>query len=168
MKENEFWELELEKIWASLDTIPNEEFLERIFNHINKLDSTTQSAIIAFEKACAYDSTGNEIKAEPLYRQAIKEGLQGLRRRRANIQLASTLRNNGKIEESILILRSEKMNYTDELDDAVNAFLALSLSSQNKYEEALSITIKSLSKYLPRYRKSVFNYANELETQKGV
>jgi hypothetical protein len=56
------------------------------------------------------------------------------------------LRNNGKLDESIKILRNEKLNYSDELDDVVDIFLALSLSSKNEFREALSRTIKTLSK----------------------
>lgn len=168
MVNNQTWEIELEKIWKLIGTIPDIQFINSIFEHTNKLNETTQKAIISFERACAFDSTGNELEAEPLYREAIEEGLEGLRRRRANIQLASTLRNNGKIDESISILKNEKQNYSDELDDAVDIFLALSLSSKNQFEEALSLTIKSLSKYLPRYQKSTFNYANELENKKNV
>ena len=78
------------------------------------------------------------------------------------------MRNNGKIDESIKILRNENLNYSDELDDAVNIFLALSLSSKNEFREALSLTIKSLSKYLPRYQKSTYNYASELENNKSI
>lgn len=168
MENNQTWEFELEEIWKLIGTVPDKQFINLIFEHTNKLNESTQKAIILFERACAFDSTGNEIEAELLYREAIKEGLEGLRRRRANIQLASTLRNNGKIDESIKILRNEKLNYSDELDDAVNIFLALSLSSKNEFKEALSLTIKSLSKYLPRYQNSTFNYASELENKKNV
>lgn len=167
MENTKRWESDLENIWKSFSKINNEAFVQAIFEHTEKLNLATQKAIILFERVCAFDSTGNELMAEPLYKEAIKEGLQGIRRRRANIQLASTLRNNGKIDESIAILRNEKENYSDELNDAVNVFLALSLYSKNQYEEALSLTIKSLSKHLPRYQNSTFNYADEIE-KKGL
>ncbi|BAP30602.1 uncharacterized protein CHSO_1565 [Chryseobacterium sp. StRB126] len=97
-----------------------------------------------------------------MYRSALDQGLTGLRRRRARIQLASTLRNNGKIEESIYILREEKANYSDELNDAVDSFLALSLSSAGEYREALSLALKAISKHLPRYNNSLNRYAENL------
>ncbi|MEJ8598255.1 tetratricopeptide repeat protein [Riemerella anatipestifer] len=156
------WENELKTIWEKLGYISDEQFIEMIQKHTDKIDNVKYKAIIDFEKACAFDSTGYEKEAEPLYRSAINLGLNGLRRRRANIQLASTLRNNGKITESIEILKREKENYSDELNDAVNAFLALSLSSINEDKKALSLVLESLSKYLPRYNKSVFNYSKEL------
>jgi tetratricopeptide (TPR) repeat protein len=159
---DENWETQLQSIWLKLGTISDEEFIQQIENHVELLTITDYQAIADFERACAFDSTGHEKKAEPLYRSALDKGLTGLRRRRARIQLASTLRNNGKTEESIRILREEKVNYSDELNDAVDSFLALSLSSAGMYEEALSLTLKAISHHLPRYSQSVYRYANAL------
>nr|WP_276963919.1 tetratricopeptide repeat protein [Chryseobacterium sp.] len=66
------------------------------------------------------------------------------------MQLVITLRNNGKTEE-IHILREEKPHYSDELNDAVDSFLALSLSSAGKYGKALSLSLKAMSRHLSRY-----------------
>lgn len=156
------WENQLQNIWLKLGTISNEEFIEQIKNHVELLTETDSQAIADFERACAFDSTGHEKEAEPLYRSALDKGLTGLRRRRARIQLASTLRNNGKTEESIHILREEKAHYSDELDDAVDSFLALSLSSAGEYKEALSLALKAISKHLPRYNNSLSRYAENL------
>lgn len=156
----ESWETQLQNIWMELDIISNEELIHKIKDHV-KLISDSQ-AIADFEMACAYDSAGHEAEAEPLYRSALKKGLTGLRRRRARIQLASTLRNIGKTEESILILREEKENYSDELNDAVDSFLALSLSTAGKHQEALSLVLKAISKHLPRYNNSLNRYADNL------
>lgn len=161
MTDFELWEKELKIIWDQLGNIPDDDFIDKIKTHTDQI-SAQPNAIADFERACAYDSTGFEKNAEPLYRSALQLGLTGLRRRRARIQLASTLRNNGKFEESITILREEKENYSDELDDAVNAFLALSLSSINNDKEALSLVLTSLSTHLPRYNKSVYNYSKKL------
>jgi tetratricopeptide (TPR) repeat protein len=157
---DENWEDQLQCIWQKLGTINNEEFILQVKNHATLL--TDSQAIADFEMACAFDSTGHEQEAEPLYRSALEHGLSGLRRRRARIQLASTLRNNGKTEESISILREEKANYSDELNDAVDSFLALSLSSAGKHKEALSLTLKAISRHLPRYNNSLNRYAENL------
>ncbi|WP_454046433.1 tetratricopeptide repeat protein [Chryseobacterium sp. Marseille-Q8038] len=159
---DENWETQLQSIWLKLGTISSEAFIQQIKNHVELLTVTDSRAIADFERACAFDSTGHEKEAEPLYRSALDKGLTGLRRRRARIQLASTLRNNGKIEESIHILREEKANESDELNDAVDSFLALSLSSAGKHKEALSIALKALSKHLPRYNNSLSRYAENL------
>ncbi len=159
---NKNWENQLQSIWLKLGTINSEEFIEQMKDHVELLTEKDSQAIADFERACAFDSTGHEKEAEPLYRSALEKGLTGLRRRRARIQLASTLRNNGKIEESIHILREEKAHYSDELDDAVDSFLALSLSSAEEYKEALSLILKALSKHLPRYNNSLSRYAENL------
>ncbi|RKS97644.1 tetratricopeptide repeat protein [Chryseobacterium defluvii] len=156
----ENWEAQLQRIWLQFGKISNDEFLQKIKTHTARLSGS--QAIVNFEMACAFDSTGYEKDAEPLYRSALQQGLSGLRRRRARIQLASTLRNNGNIDESIHILREEKANYSDELNDAVDSFLALSLSSQGEYKEALSLALKAISGHLPRYNRSLYNYANAL------
>lgn len=159
---DENWETQLQSIWLKLGTISDEEFIQQIENHVELLTITDYQAIADFERACAFDSTGYENEAEPLYRSALDKGLTGLRRRRARIQLASTLRNNGKTEESIRILREEKVNYSDELNDAVDSFLALSLSSAGEHKEALAIALKAISKHLPRYNNSLIHYAENL------
>jgi len=159
---DENWETQLQSIWLKLGTISSEAFIQQIKNHVELLTVADSRAIADFERACAFDSTGHEKEAEPLYRSALDKGLTGLRRRRARIQLASTLRNNGKIEESIHILREEKANESDELNDAVDSFLALSLSSAGEHKEALSIALKALSKHLPRYNNSLSRYAENL------
>ncbi|MBO9693090.1 MAG: tetratricopeptide repeat protein [Chryseobacterium sp.] len=159
---DENWETQLQSIWLKLGTITREAFIHQIKNHVELLTDPDHQAIADFERACAFDSTGHEKEAEPLYRSALDKGLTGLRRRRARIQLASTLRNNGKTEESIRILREEKANYSDELNDAVDSFLALSLSSAGEHKEALSIALKAISKHLPRYNNSLHRYAENL------
>jgi len=80
-----------------------------------------------FERAAAQDSTGHADLAVPLYREALQQGLTGERRRRAVIQLASSLRNIGQPEESVTLLTRELDAGSDHLDDAVRAFLALAL-----------------------------------------
>lgn len=161
MNETENWENKLQSIWQQLGEINNEDFIKQIQQHTSLLQDA--KAIVDFERACAFDSTGHEKEAEPLYRSALAHGLSGLRRRRARIQLASTLRNNGKIEESIQILREEKASEPDELNDAVDSFLALSLYSAGQNKEALSLALKALSQHLPRYNKSLYRYAENLE-----
>ena len=72
-----------------------------------------------FELASAYDSTGDPARAVDGYRQALDAGLAGPRRRRAVIQLASSLRNLGQVEESVALLTAERDAGSDDLDDAV-------------------------------------------------
>ncbi|QCQ15811.1 tetratricopeptide repeat protein [Microbacterium sp. RG1] len=120
-------------------------------------------AIALFERAGAYDSAGREQEAEPLYRAALEAGLDPERRTQAVIQLASTIRNLGKIDESLSLLETEYR--TVELGgmrDAAAAFYALALASSHREREGLAIVLEALAPHLPRYQRSVRGYAAEL------
>ncbi|MFY1691556.1 tetratricopeptide repeat protein [Plantactinospora sp. WMMB782] len=81
-----------------------------------------------FERACAWDSTGRSDRAVPLYRSALDHGLAGYRRRRAVIQMSSSLRNIGQAELAVRLLEAER----------------------------------ELAPHLPRYQRSMANYARLL------
>jgi len=118
-----------------------------------------------FERACAWDSTGHSDKAVPLYREALDRGLSeasGYKGRRAKIQLSSSLRNIGQAEEGVKLLTPELDAPSDELDDAVRACLALCLSSLGRDREGLSLVLGALAPHLPRYQRSMANYARLL------
>jgi len=154
------WEERLAEAWASLDDMPEAEFLMLIEKLVEELDPNDPVAL--FERACSLDSTGHSDLAVPLYERALAGGLTGIRRRRAAIQLASSLRNVGDVERSIAILEQERQEPSDELDDALAAVLALSLTAAGREREAVSIAIIALAPHLPRYQRSMANYARLL------
>ena len=154
------WEARLADLWATLDEEHEQRFLTELDQLVAELPDG--SAIAAFERAAAYDSTGHSDLAVPLYRQALESGLEGLRRRRATIQLASSLRNLGQSHESVALLRAERAAGSDELDDAVDAFLALALADAGHEREGLSLALTALAPHLPRYQRSLRNYARLL------
>jgi hypothetical protein len=78
------------------------------------------------------------------------------------IQLASSLRNLDEIAESVDLLAAERDQPTDRLDDAVSAFLALALVDSGREREAVSVALAALAPHLPRYQRSVANYAQAL------
>ena len=125
-------------------------------------DSPYDDGTADFERAGAWDSTGRSDLAIPLNQRALQTGLQPDRRRRAVIQLASSLRNEGRIAESIDLLEAELASVDGELDDAVIAFLALAHASAGEERIGLSLALEALSKHLPRYSRSVSNYAKHL------
>ena len=120
-----------------------------------------------FERASSLDATDHPDVAIPLYEQALTAGLPGGRRRQAVIQLASSLRNLGQLAESIALLSAERTAGSDNLDDAVVAFLALALAEAGREREALSIALIALAPHLPRYQRSLANYAGDLVTTDG-
>ncbi|HEY4021665.1 MAG TPA: tetratricopeptide repeat protein [Pseudonocardiaceae bacterium] len=159
--DNTDWEQRLADAWASLDRIPDEhEFRALIEGLVAELPEG--SAVADFERACAFDSTGAPDQAIPLYRAALATGLTGIRRRRAVIQLSSSLRNVGHPEESVALLTTELDAPSDILDDAVRAFLALALTDVGREREAASLALGALAPHLPRYQRSLGAYAREL------
>ncbi len=151
------WEQRLSDLWASIDDQSEEEFLSRIEQLVAELPP--DSAVAVFERAASLDSTGQSDLAVPLYRQALERGLHSERRRRAVIQLASSLRNLGRPAESVALLTAEREIASDDLDDAVSAFLALALVDVGREREAVSLALTALSRHMTRYRRSLANYA---------
>jgi len=154
------WEERVAEAWAALDDFEPQEFRAKIDALAN--ERPDGDPIAAFERACAFDSTGSSDKAVPLYREALSIGLTGVRRRRATIQLASSLRNLGQAEESVTLLRTEQALTSDALDDAVAAVLALALADTGCEREAVGVAVGALAKHLPRYNRSMANYARAL------
>lgn len=156
---NADWEQRISALWASIDEHSEEEFLARMEELVAELPE--DSAVAVFERAASLDSTGHSDLAVPLYRQALELGLPGERRRRAVIQLASSLRNLGRAPESIALLTAERDAGSDHLDDAVSAFLALALVDTGREREAVSLALTALAGHLPRYQRSLANYARQ-------
>jgi tetratricopeptide (TPR) repeat protein len=154
------WERRLADAWATIDERDEADFLALIEKLAAELPP--DSGIAAFERACSFDSTGHSDRAVPLYRQALEAGLTGERRRRAVIQLASSLRNLGRPEESVALLTAELDAGSDHLDDAVRAVLALALTDVGREREAVSVAVGALAAHLPRYQRSMANYARLL------
>jgi tetratricopeptide (TPR) repeat protein len=149
-----------EELWASIDDYDEEVFRAKNDELVAELPAN--SPVAAFERGCAFDSTGHPDRAIPLYRRALALGLEGERRRRAVIQQASSLRNLGQVSESLELLRAELEQPSDRLDDAVSAFLALALVDSGRERDAASIALAALAPHLPRYQRSLGNYARDL------
>lgn len=159
-KPDDGWEQRLAALWRAFDVHDEATFRAKIDALAG--ERPPGDAIALFERAGAFDSTGHASAAAPLYRQALAGGLSGDRRRRAVIQLASTLRNLGEVGESLALLRAERERPSDALDDCVAAFLALALADTGSEREALSLALTALSRHLPRYNRSLAYYAKEL------
>jgi tetratricopeptide (TPR) repeat protein len=154
------WEQRLATLWASITNYTADEFVVRMEHVLSELPA--DNAVVLFERAAAFDSTGHSDRAVPLYRQALERGVPGERRRRAVIQMASSLRNLGYASESVALLQAERAVVSDHLDDAVDAFLALALVDVGHEREAVALALLALSRHLPRYQRSLANYARLL------
>ncbi|WP_131741813.1 tetratricopeptide repeat protein [Actinomadura roseirufa] len=154
------WERRMAALWDASEDFHPRDFLSKVEELAGELPPG--HAIAEFELGSANDSIGREAQAEAHYRRALAAGLSGTRRRQAAIQLASTLRNLGRAEESIAILVAEREARSDDLDDAVTAFLALALTEVGRDREAAALALGALSRHLPRYNRSLSNYAEAL------
>jgi tetratricopeptide (TPR) repeat protein len=156
----EDWEERVAALWAELDEHDPDDFLAKL--EALAAARSPEDPLAQFELACGNDSTGHPDRAIPLYRSALAAGLDPYRRRRATIQLASSLRNLGHPQESIELLRPELEAPSDELDDAVVAVLALALADCGGEREAVGLAVGALARHLPRYNRSMAAYAAEL------
>lgn len=154
------WEERVAEAWRRIDEYEPDDF--RALIEALAAELPPGSAEADFERACAFDSTGHPDQAVPLYRAALATGLTGERRRRATIQLASSLRNLGSPQESVALLEAERTLGPDPLDDAVDAVLALALTDLGREREAVSLLLGALAPHLPRYQRSMANYARLL------
>jgi hypothetical protein len=152
------WEQLVAELWATLHSTSQTEFVAGA----DELAAHLPPAVGLFERAGARDSTGDSAAAVPLYRQALHAGLTGERRRRAVVQLASSLRNTGQPAESVALLEAELAAGSDHLDAAVRALLALALVDSGREREAVSVALSALAPHLPRYQGSVAAYAAQL------
>jgi Tetratrico peptide repeat len=166
------WDDRVAALWATIDEYDSDEFggaefRTRIEALAAELPPGSPAAL--FELAAANDSTGRPEQAAPLYRQALAAGLSGYRRRRAVIQLASTLRNLGRPRDSVELLTAERAMANEDpqvatLDGALDAFLALALVDTGREREAVGLALGALAPHLPRYNRSLTAYAGELHS----
>ena len=154
------WEERVAAAWATFDERTDD--ANRVLIESLAAELPADSPVASFERACVFDSTDASDLAVPLYQEALARGLPVGRRRRAVIQLASSLRNIGRADESVALLMEELGAASDELDDAVRAFLALALTDVGREREAVSQALTALGPHLPRYQRSLGAYARAL------
>lgn len=154
------WDNRVAEVWATSDERDDAANITLIERLASELPAGDPRAL--FELAGAFDAAGQEADAIPLYRQALDAGLQPDRRRRAVIQLASSLRSVGSAAEAVDLLTAELVVTHDDLDDAVRAFLALALADCGREREAVTVALTALASRLPLYQRAVTSYASEL------
>lgn len=158
------WQSRVDAVWDD-ESLSDAEVVERI----DRLaaERAEDDPVALFERAGARDSAGLEAEAEELYRRALDGGLSDALRTRAVIQLASTIRNLGKVDEALELLATEYARPSDELRDEAAAFYVLALVSAGQERLAASIALETLAPHLSRYTRSVTGYARELRGVEG-
>ena len=152
------WDERIGQFWATLDESEPELALAAMRALVDERPHGDPEAL--YEWASIHDSLGLVAEAIPLYRAAIDGGLDGPRKPQATIQLASSLRNVGEPDEAIQLLRN--LPADEVTGDSAQAFLALALRDVSRHDEALRTALTAFARTLPRYRRSVENYAKEL------
>lgn len=155
------WRARVAAVWAGAATRSDAEVTAAIEALI--AERAVDDAVAVYELAGVRDYAGREAEAEPLYRRALALGLPEHDRPYAVIQLASTVRNLGRPEEALDLLRAEFADAPGHpLADAATAFAALALADLGREREALVATLRALTPHLPAYRRALDEYADAL------
>jgi tetratricopeptide (TPR) repeat protein len=116
-------------------------------------------AIELYERGGDHDSAGRAAEAIPLYQQALAAGLVGELRARCLLQLGSSLRNVGRVDEAVTLLRDARREFPG--FRPLRAFLALALHSAGRDGEALRELLETIADE-GDYERSLRAYAAEL------
>jgi hypothetical protein len=160
------WQARVDALWKRLDAMAPEQFVAAI--DALAAERPQDDAASLFERASARDSVGLETGAEALYRAALATGrLDAYRASRATIQLASTLRILGQLQESEQLLVAElerraKAGGEHALHDELRATLALTYVAQGRAVEGAGLALLTLAPHLTRYNRSMSRNAAEL------
>ncbi|UFU00052.1 tetratricopeptide repeat protein [Radiobacillus kanasensis] len=156
------WETVVMNGWENKDdeTKLIEYFLEVVVKYPN-------SARAKFELANAYDFTGQENKAIPLYEDAISIGLDAEYEAYALLQLGSSLRNVGRIDDAIRILSDAEQRYSE--FPSISMVLGMAMHDKNRNAEALGITLDVILRHVKtsdivRYRVALENYIKDINS----
>jgi tetratricopeptide (TPR) repeat protein len=139
---------------------------ERLIDYFKKVAKEYPIAARAkFELANAYDFVGKEEEAIPLYEQALAIGLSLEYEGYASIQLGSSLRNVGRLEEAIDLLSNAKDRFPHL--PSITMFLAIALHDSERCSEATKQVLEEMLKNvktpdIERYSKGLSHYIKEL------
>jgi tetratricopeptide (TPR) repeat protein len=124
--------------------------------------SQAEEAKAAYESACAHDRRGEEAEAIPDYERALALGLPPEERWQALLGLGSSLRNVGRHEEAVRVLRAAAGEFPEQA--ALKAFLALALDSHGEGRAALVTLLDVTLRYAPigPYARALAQYRDQL------
>lgn len=154
----EQWELSVADLWERFDSLDREDGVAAMRGLADECPETDGRA--AFELAGMYDSMGFEAEAGAEYEHALELGLDEARHARLAVQYGSTLRNLGRLDEAIAVLEAAPTH--ESTGSAPRVVLALALHSAGRKDEALRVAIEAQIYALPRYQRSMRNYAAAL------
>ena len=157
----EKWESDITELWECFDSLEREEGIAQMRELAEACPATDGRA--AFELAGMYDSMGYEAEAGQEYERALELGLDDARHARLAVQYGSTLRNLGRLDEAITVLEAAPVH--ESTGTAPRVVLALALHSAGRKDEALRVAIEAQIDSLPRYQRSMREYARRLTVE---
>ncbi|HEO8419254.1 tetratricopeptide repeat protein [Niallia sp. FSL W8-0635] len=100
------------------------------------------SARAKFELGNVYDYLGQEMKAIPLYEEALEMSLKDEWEAYALIQLGSSLKNVGKLNDALEVLTEAETRFPHLL--SISMFLGITLHHANRESEGMKTVLKEL------------------------
>jgi tetratricopeptide (TPR) repeat protein len=151
------WQEDVDAVWARADELGD----QGVMDAMDALAADAPDPALAlFERGGSRDSGGRPDEAEPLYREALALGLPDDERAQCTIQLASTLRNLGRADEALALLRAAEPYPPYAV--ATAAVSALTLATLDRPVEGLAVLLREVAPTLPRYQRSMRAYADAL------
>ena len=95
---------------------------------------------VLYEVGGAYDTAGEEATAAGYYERAMAAGLSGDALRRCLLQYGSTLRNLGRLDESVEVLERARRGFPD--SDSLKVWHATSLHEAGRNDAAFAIMLE--------------------------
>lgn len=122
---------------------------------------------VLYEVGGAYDTAGEEATALGFYERAMAAGLEGDVRRRCYLQYGSTLRNLGRLDESVTVFVRAREEFPDSV--ALGAFESLTLHAAGRVNTALGSLLALLADHvhsdeLDRYKAAMRGNAEHLKS----
>ncbi|GAA4672296.1 tetratricopeptide repeat protein [Frondihabitans cladoniiphilus] len=159
---------QLESIFAARD---RENMGPTISALLPLYDEHPENPRVLYELGGAYDTAGEEATALRFYERSIDQGLVGDIRRRCYLQYGSTLRNLGRIEESLKVFARARAEFPESA--ALGAFEALTFHAAGRMNDALAsllilladhVSASELDRYKPALRSNA-EYLQSLDAQ---
>ncbi len=125
---------------------------------------------VVYEVGGAYDTDGQEERAVGYYERALELGLDGELRRRCLLQYGSTLRNLGRLDESLAVFDHAVGEYPSSA--SLPVFRALTLHAQARPNAALADLLDAIADHvgspeIERYEAAIRGNASYLRELGG-
>jgi tetratricopeptide (TPR) repeat protein len=128
------------------------------------------NARVLYEVGGAHDTAGQEEQAVGYYERAIAAGLDGELARRWALQYGSTLRNLGRLDESLAVFARARSEHPD--SPSLAAFEALTLHAAGRMDAAVAALLDVVADHvvsedLERYKPALRGNAEYLRELSG-